>query len=130
MFVCSLVSGIYERVSLPVLLELVLRAELFVRIVDAILSLISVDPEMNGVLALHAGVCVRWEPLLEWDTEDLHVHQIRVTLRHHPDVVSKDNARDEVNKVVSSQCNHQHNLHNASSEREPAEAVPSERIKF
>ena len=130
MFVCSLVSGIYERVSLPVLLELVLRAELSVRKVDAILSLISVDPEMNGVLALHAGVRVRWEPLLEWDAEDLHVHQIRVTLCHHPDVVSKDNARDEVNKVVSSQCNHQHNLHNASSEGEPAEAVPSERIKF
>ena len=113
MFVCSLLCA-----SVPLVLQLVLRAE-FIRVrmhVYRVLCLILIEPEVYGMLALDAGVSVRGEPLLEWDTEDLHIHQVRVTLSHHPDVVSKDNARDEVNEVVSSECNHQHNLHNTSSE--------------
>ena len=128
MFVCSFVC----TSSLPLILQLVLRTE-FIRVVRdlyRVLCLILIDPEVYGMLALDAGVCVRGEPLLEWDTEDLHINQVRVTLRHHPDVVSKDNARDEVDEVVSSQCNHQHNLHNTSSEGEPSESVPTESVKF
>jgi len=58
----------------------------------AVLSFVLVDPQIYGVLALLARVSEHGEPLLEWHAEDLHVNDIGVTLRHHPDVVCEDHA--------------------------------------
>ena len=96
----------------------------------AILSLILVDPQMYGVLALFARVGVHGEPLLEWHAEDFHVNDIWVTLRHHPDVVGEDHAWDQVDEVVTSQADHEHDLHDAGGEGEPTESVPAEGVEL
>ena len=73
---------------------------------DARGGLVLVDPEVDGVLALGARVREKWEPLFERDAEDFDVDNEGVTLSHHPDIVCKDHARDEVDKVVAPQSNH------------------------
>ncbi len=86
----SMLSAIKQLSSLSVTLD-ILRTEL-IGCRYAILSLVLVDPQMNGVLALVARVSEHGEPLLEWHAEELHIDDIGVTLRHHPDVVGEDHA--------------------------------------
>ena len=86
----SMLSATVQLSSLSVPLDL-LRTEL-IGCRYAILSFILVDPQMYGVLALDARVSEHGEPLLERHAEDLHVDDIGVTLRHHPDVVGEDHA--------------------------------------
>jgi hypothetical protein len=79
------------------------------------------------VLTLDTRVSVHGEPLLEGDLEQLDIHQVRVTLTHHPDVVGEDHSRYQVDEVVAPQTHHQHGLTHTGQQGEGSEALPTVR---
>lgn len=82
------------------------------------------------MLALHARMGVHREPLLERDVEQLHVHKVRVALRHHPNVVREDHTRDQVYEIVATQTNHQSGLADAGQQRKLGKTLPAIRFEL
>ena len=107
---------------------LLIQRELFLcsLFIAAVIAVVPLGPQLHWLLAVLARLRELRETLLQRNTKHFHVHQVRVALAEHPEVVGEDDAGDEVYEVVSAEADHQAHLQESGDCREPREAVPAD----